>query len=124
MATNEFLPFATDPAANVISQATWAAGALSQGQSRVDGFLGGRIAESEEANKVWRQSSFVVAAIAQYISDTLGVDVLDNGDIAGFEALLRQTVTRTAGTVAPVGLSGRVATYGSAGGSVVTRPAE
>jgi hypothetical protein len=97
MPTNDFLPYGTDPAANVISQATWAAGNLSQGQTRAVGFIGSTVAESPEANKLFRQSQFIAAAIAQYIYQTLNTDVLDNGDLAGFVNLLIQAVYQTAG---------------------------
>jgi hypothetical protein len=89
MPVNDFLPYANDPAANIIDQTTWAAGNLSQGQTRAVGFLGSTVAESQEANKIWKQSSFVAAAIAQFIFEQLNVDVLDNGNLESFVALLR-----------------------------------
>jgi hypothetical protein len=97
MATNDFLPYATDAAANVISQATWAAGTLSQSQTRAVGFLGGLIAEAEEVNKIWRQSQFAASALAQFISDTLAENVLDNGVIATFQDQLKRAIYKTAG---------------------------
>jgi hypothetical protein len=97
MAISEFLPFATGSGANVITQAVWAADVLSQGQTRTNGFLGGKDALSQEANKAWRQSTFVAAAIAQYIRDAVGVDVLDNGDLAGFVANFISAIHKSAG---------------------------
>lgn len=75
--TVDYLPFANQPGANVESQNTWAVddspgGALSTGM--VPG-----LAQSQQANKVWRQSSMMTAAIANYISQELGIDVLDDG---------------------------------------------
>lgn len=52
MPTVDFLPFATDPGANVVSQAAWLA--LAQ---RTSGFEAG-IAQSDQLNKAWRQSAF------------------------------------------------------------------
>jgi hypothetical protein len=80
----DFYPFADAAGANVIDQATWAAGNLSQGQIRDNGFLGGTIAESQEANKAWRQSTFVAAAIANLIAQVKNVDVHDDGNLQAF----------------------------------------
>lgn len=83
MGTVDFQPFATDPAANVTDQATYLAAVWRQ-----IGFENG-IALPEQANKAWRQSTFVAAAIASYVStQNGGADVLDNGDLAAFVALL------------------------------------
>ena len=74
--TNEFLPFATDPSANVQDQASYNANA-----NRTDGFPSGE-APSAECNKAWRQAASMSAAIGQTIVDLLGEDALDNGDQA------------------------------------------
>lgn len=86
MAEQDFLPFATGGGANVMSQADYAAAAFVAA-----GFAAG-IAPSSQLNKVWRQSAFVSAAIAQYIQNQLNVDVLDNGDLAGFIANLTNAI--------------------------------
>ena len=78
MAKNEFLPFATNPGANVMSQEQYELLAR-----RLTGFTSG-MALSEQLNKVWRQSSFVIAALAQFMSDRTGEDVLDDGDQTRF----------------------------------------
>lgn len=80
MATNDFLPFATGGSADVMSQADYLLASFV-----ANGFSTG-IAETAELNKVWRQSSFVAAAIAQWIVDQTGADVLDNADLSSFVA--------------------------------------
>lgn len=87
MPVNDFQPFATGAGENVVSQATYLAALW-----RTQGFLAG-LAESAQLNKVWRQGSFVAAALAQFISDTLDEDVLDNGDQAAFILQLQQALT-------------------------------
>lgn len=80
MAVRDFLPFATGGGANVESQATYAADATTG-----TGFVTG-VAASQKLNKVWRQSSFVSAAIAQFMLGALSVDILDDGNLSGFVA--------------------------------------
>lgn len=75
MPVNQFLPFATDEDANVMSQSDYAALAARQ-----DGFQLG-VASSQQLNKVWRQASIISTAIAQFICDNQAEDVLDNGEI-------------------------------------------
>lgn len=75
MPVNQFLPFATDENANVMSQTDYAA--LS---ARQNGFQLG-VASSQQLNKVWRQASIISTAIAQFICDNQAEDILDNGEI-------------------------------------------
>lgn len=86
MPTNEFLPFATDVGANVMTQAEYAA--LT---ARFAGFIAGT-AKSKEANKVFRQSAFMAATVGEFMGHA-GYDALDNGDltshVARFERSLR-----------------------------------
>lgn len=83
----DFLPFATGVGANVLDQADFeAASWLSSG------FLAG-LAQSIQLNKVWRQSSFVAAALAQLTSTTLAQDVLDNGNLPAFIAQLQAALS-------------------------------
>lgn len=77
MAINEILPFATAPGANVVTQAEYAADPKT-----VTGFSPG-VAESKKLNKVWRQSSFIAAGIAEYMK-AQGVDVADDGNLEAF----------------------------------------
>ena len=72
MPINDFRPFAIDIGANVVTQDDYLVK-----PELVEGFTVG-ILKSELANKVWRQSSFVASAIAQFIMNELGEDVIDN----------------------------------------------
>ncbi len=78
MATNNFKPFATGTGANVTPQADYEA--LT---ALATGFQSGK-ASSAQVNKAIRQATFVAAALAQYMTNKTGQDVLDNGDIAAF----------------------------------------
>lgn len=73
---NDFLPFATGGGANVIDQPTYAANPVVG-----SGFSSG-IADSRYLNKVWRQSSFIASCLAQYMANTLGVSILDDGNVS------------------------------------------
>lgn len=78
MAKNNFKPFATGAGANVMSQADWEAL-----PALLSGFIAGK-ASSAQMNKAIRQASFIAAALAQYTANKSGLDVLDDGDVAGF----------------------------------------
>lgn len=79
MPTNDFQPFAAGGSANVISQSQYLTlSALSTG------FQTG-IAQSNQLNKVWRQSSIIAAMIAQFICDKSGQNAIDDGTIAALE---------------------------------------
>lgn len=80
MPTNDFKPFATGAGANVMSQADWVALA-----ALVTGFQSGK-ASSAQINKAIRQALFISSALAQYTADKSGLDVLDDGNVAGFIA--------------------------------------
>jgi len=82
MATNDFKPFATGAGANVTAQAEWASL-----PALFTGFQSGK-ASSAQVNKAIRQASFISAALAQYVTNKTGQDVLDDGDMAGFIAKL------------------------------------
>jgi hypothetical protein len=97
LATNGFFPFADAAGANVIDQATWAAGNLSQGQTRDIGFLGELIAESQEANKAWLQATLIAAIIGQFIANQAGQDALDSDTVAGLFAKFITATQNTAG---------------------------
>jgi hypothetical protein len=88
MANNNFLPFAGQSGANVVSQALYAASSY-----RASGFTSG-ISSSAAFNKAFRQGTIIAAAVAQTISDVVGVDVIDDGTTATIEGnflqLLRQ----------------------------------
>lgn len=80
MAKNDFKPFATGAGANVMSQADWEAL-----PALLSGFTAGK-ASSAQVNKAIRQAAFIAAALAQYTANKSGLDVLDDGDVAGFIA--------------------------------------
>jgi len=92
MATTEYLPFATGAGANVESQGTYA----GSGPQTV-GVQSGIIA-SAQMNKTWRQASVVAAMLTQFIADTLGVNITDNGNVAALEA---QFITAIGGVAHP-----------------------
>jgi hypothetical protein len=82
----DFLPFATGAGATVDSQATYAGSSY-----QVNGMQNG-LALPNEFNKVWRQSSVVAAALATFISDTLNIDVLDDGNLAALVTELKNAI--------------------------------
>lgn len=86
MATNDFKPFATGVGANVISQSDWQSLPALQ-----TGFQSGK-ASSAQVNKAIRQSSFIASAVAQFISDSLNKDVLDDGNSQALVLALKQAV--------------------------------
>lgn len=78
MSINNFKPFATGVGANVVTQAAFEADATVLSQGFVTG-----TANALKLNKVWRQASFIAAAIAQFVSNA-GYDVLDDGNLNTF----------------------------------------
>ncbi len=95
MVTNEILPFCpTNTGTNLLTQVAYAAA-----DDRDSGNKPG-VASSKLNNKVLRQSAFVASQIAQYISDRLAADVLDDGVTA---TLLAQIKRAFSGTIVNVG---------------------
>lgn len=84
--TVDYLPFATGVAANVDTQGNYAGSGY-----QVDGFAAG-LAQSKQLNKVWRQSSMMSAALANFISNILGISVLDDGNLAALIANLTSAI--------------------------------
>lgn len=84
--TNDFLPFAVDPTANVESQADWAGSG-----TQVIGFQSG-IVPSPVFNKALRQANILGAALAQAIADQFGLNMLDDGDFATILANVTRAV--------------------------------
>jgi hypothetical protein len=81
--SNDFIPFAVGGSANVITQSAYAAlTSITQ-----NGFQSG-IAQSNQLNKVWRQSSIMAAVLAQFIVDQSGQNAVDDGTTATLEANL------------------------------------
>jgi hypothetical protein len=80
MAQNDFLLWATGANANVLSQAEYA-GLGNRSSGVVAGVASGKL-----YNKQNRQASIISSMIAQFISDRLNADVIDDGTIATIEA--------------------------------------
>lgn len=78
--TNDFKAIATGGGANVITQSEFAA--LTS--FLANGFSSG-VVESDQFNKVLRQSSFIAAALGQLVADA-GINAVDDGDVSGFVA--------------------------------------
>ena len=87
MAINNFKPFATAANANVTAQADW-----ETLPALLSGFMAGK-AYSAQVNKALRQSTVMASVLAQFISDSAGVDVLDNGNTAQILANLKTGMT-------------------------------
>jgi len=87
MATNNFKAFANTNSANVTSQADYESLA-----ALLSGFQSGK-ASSAQINKVLRQSSAMAYVLAQFISDSANVDVLDNGNTSAILANLKLAMT-------------------------------
>lgn len=112
--TVDYLPIANGGSANVESQAQYLID-LASGGSLVNGYLAG-LAKSNQMNKTWRQSSMMTAALANFISSELAIDVLDDGNLTTLIANLTLAIKASSSVV--VG-SARNLT-GSAAGSTVT----
>ncbi|EIU7558125.1 hypothetical protein LHV18_15605 [Providencia rettgeri] len=89
MAKNEFLPFGIAEGANVLSNQEY-----ERLAARFNGFISG-VAKSKELNTVWRQSSVMSSALAQFIVDSDNKDLLDNGDVASIKTRLVAAVKQT-----------------------------
>jgi Flp pilus assembly pilin Flp len=87
MPVNNFKAFAGDPAANVTTQAAYEALPVLIAK----GFAAGT-AQSNQLNKVWRQSSIMAAVLAQFIVDETGLDALDDGTTATLLTQLKTAV--------------------------------
>lgn len=89
MAKNEFLPFGIAEGANVLSNQEY-----ERLAARFNGFISG-VAKSKELNTVWRQSSVMSSALAQFIVDSDNQDLLDNGDVASIKTRLVAAIKQT-----------------------------
>lgn len=87
MATNNFKPFGIGTGANVTSQSDYEALA-----ALLTGFQSGK-ASSAQINKALRQSTVMASILAQFISDSAGVDVLDNGNTTSILTNLKSGMT-------------------------------
>lgn len=89
MSTVDYLPVATGVGANVESQGTFAGSG-----HQTSGFSAG-LAQSAQVNKCLRQSSMIAAAIANLISQRLGISVLDDGNLTTLITNLIAAITPT-----------------------------
>lgn len=81
---NDFVTFAGDPAANVMTQAQYIAASFVP---RTHGFTVGT-AVSLQLNKVWRQSSLIAHMIGQFtVDNAAGTNMIDDGSPAGLNLL-------------------------------------
>jgi len=107
MAVNNFLPFASLPGANVMTQAAYGASAFVGA-----GFTAGT-AKSLELNKVWRQSAAMASMLGAVIASRSGADALDDGNITvlqdNFERAIAALAVNGAGSY--VVATGAVNTY-------------
>jgi len=126
MATNQFLPFATGPGANVEDFGTWQAN-----PTRLEGFYAG-LAKSIEANTAIRQATFVGASLSEWVNEQLvSVPINDDGNqaewIANYDAAFAHRVNQivnvdlsgylplTGGTLYQAGQSDRLVMRSDAG---------
>jgi hypothetical protein len=93
--TVDYLPVATAAGANVDSQATFAGSGY-----QTTGFQNG-LAIPSQINKALRQGSMLAAALANFISATLGISVIDDGNLATLITNLTNAIKTAAGSVAP-----------------------
>lgn len=73
--STDFVPFATANNANVTPQATYIAEPTTSA-----GFSSG-VAPSADCNKAWRQGTMIAAAVANFISNELGINIPDDGNL-------------------------------------------
>lgn len=92
--TNDFLPFAVDPSANVEPQGSWAGSG-----TQTLGFQSG-IVFSPVFNKALRQANLLGAALAQAIANQFNLNMLDDGDFATLLAHVTQSVQSLPGGTA------------------------
>jgi hypothetical protein len=92
---NDFLPFAAAGGANVITQSAYVAATTLV----ANGFQSG-LAQSEQINKVMRQSSIMAAVIADFIVAQTGQPAIDDGTTA---TLLANFIAATSGNALGMG---------------------
>ena len=90
MAQNDFLPFAIASGANVLPQEDY-----SNLPALSTGFTSG-LASSMQINKAIRQGTVMASVLAQFIAETTGSDVLDNGDTVTLVTALNHAINNIA----------------------------
>lgn len=89
----DYLPFATGSGSNVEAQTDYAGSA-----HQTQGFTTGT-AKSAQANKVWRQATMMAAAWANFISNTCGVAVNDDGNLNALINLINTMLQTVSGNL-------------------------
>lgn len=84
--TVDYLPIAIETGSNIEGQSSYNIDPI-----RLTGHQAG-VAKSAVANKMWRQASVMVSAIANMLSEALDVDILDDGDIESLKAKLQDVL--------------------------------
>ena len=80
MTQNDFVPFATQPNANVYTPAVWSV------RPEVSfGYQVG-IADAQSVSTALRQATSMSSMMGQWIADKGGVAVVDDGNISGLES--------------------------------------
>lgn len=88
----DYVPFATGGGANVYTAATYQALAV------VGTGVEPGLADPQLANTTWRLASMVSAAIGNFISNVLGVNVLDDGNVPALTSLFASAVSTGSAT--------------------------
>jgi hypothetical protein len=96
MSTVDYIPFATGGGASVMSQPNYITNAPN-------GVVAG-IADPTFANKSWRQSSMIGAAVANFISNILGISVLDDGNLTTLVNNLTAAIEQAAASGIAIGM--------------------
>jgi len=87
MSEVDYIPFAIGGGANVYTPATYQA--LAVVATGVEPGL----ADPQLANTTWRLASMPTAALAQFISNTLGIAILDDGNLSGLVTNLTNAIS-------------------------------
>jgi hypothetical protein len=104
MSEVDYVPFATGAGANVYTPATY------QALSVVGTGVEPGLADPQLANTTWRLASMIAAAVANFISNVLGISVLDDGNLSN----LTTNLTNAIGTGATSNLPTRTITTSTA----------
>jgi len=89
----DYLPVATQPGSTVDTQAAF----IGSGY-QTQGFQNG-VASPSQINKILRQVSIMVAAIANFISQQLNISVLDDGNLANLITNLTNAIRQASSKI-------------------------
>jgi len=90
----DYIPFATGGGANVYAPATYQALAV------VGTGVEPGLADPQLANTTWRLASMITAALANFIANTLNINILDDGNLSNLITNLTSAI-QAGGQVAP-----------------------